>query len=54
MGVIRMTYTDYDSLFEWFSIMTVDGKLSDEKALEKLTPLTTPLLYHQLEEFIKG
>lgn len=47
-------YTDYDSLFERFSIMTVDGKLSDDKALEKLKPLTTPQLIQQLKKAIEG
>lgn len=46
-------YKDYDSLFEKFSILTVDGKLSDAKAIEYLRNKTTPDLIKKLEDFLE-
>lgn len=39
---------DFDSLFEKFSILTVDGRMSDEKAFAFLKNKTTPELHSQL------
>lgn len=45
-------YKDYDSLFERFCIMTVDGKLSDSEALFVLRKNTSKELYEQLSDFV--
>lgn len=47
-----MTYTDYDSLFERFAIMTVDGRLSDAEALKRLQHQTTPELFQKLKSYL--
>lgn len=41
-------YKDFDSLFERFSIMTVDGNQEDKDILEYLKNKTTDKLYFQL------
>lgn len=41
-------YKDYDSLFEKFSILTVDGNMKDQEALNFLKPITTSELYGKL------
>lgn len=43
-----MIYKDFDSLFERFSILTIDAHLSDEAALRILKKVTTEELYNQL------
>lgn len=47
-------YCDWDSLFERFCIMTVDGKLSDEDAILRLKNETTKPLINKLIEFSKN
>lgn len=49
-----MIYKDFDSLFERFSIMTIDGKLDDSLVLNKLKSQTTEELYKKLKEVIKN
>lgn len=43
-----MLYLDFYDLFERFSIMTVDGHLSDNQAFNYLKDKTTSKLYKQL------
>lgn len=46
---MSVLYKDFDSLFEKFSILTVDGKMTDKKAFEFLKNKTTPELINKLE-----
>lgn len=48
----KYIYNDFDSLFEKFSILTVDGKMSDKKAFEFLKDKTSPELINKLEDKI--
>ena len=41
-------YLDYEDLFERFSILTIDGCMSDEKAFDFLKNKTTSVLYKEL------
>lgn len=43
-----MFYNDFYDLLERFSIMTVDGKLTDNEALNLLMPWTTTINYQKL------
>ena len=45
-------YNDYDSLFERFSIMTVDGNVKDDEAIKILAHQTTPELINRLISYI--
>lgn len=45
-------YKDFESLFERFSIMTIDGNIPDVKALEILKSQTIKELYNQLEKVV--
>ena len=42
--------TDFDCLWERFSIMTVDGKLTDQRAIELLKTRTTQQLIEKLKQ----
>lgn len=43
-------YKDFEELFERFSIMTVDGHLSDTEALYILKKQTSPELFDKLQQ----
>lgn len=45
-------YSSFDDLFERFSIMTVNGKLSDENAILYLQAHTTIDLYKKLKKTV--
>lgn len=47
-------YKDYDSLFEKFSILTIDGKMEDSDAIYFLANKTTSELLHQLINFLQN
>ena len=49
-GWTIMQINDFDDLWERFSILTIDGKLTDQKALDKLKERTTPELFNQLKQ----
>lgn len=44
--------TDFGELFERFSIMTIDGKLSDEDALRILQKCTIPSVFNMLKAYL--
>ena len=44
---------DFESLLERFSIMTTDGKLSDNEAMDYCRKNTTPELYAELEKYYR-
>lgn len=48
----REFYSSFDDLFERFSIMTVDGNLSDENAILYLQSHTTIELYKKLKKTV--
>lgn len=48
-----MIYKDFDSLFEKFSILTIDAHLTDEAALRILKKSTSEKLYNKLLEELK-
>ena len=48
-----MIYTDYESLFERFCILTIDGGMTDEQAFDYLRNKTTVPLFNQLYAKIK-
>lgn len=43
-----MFLNDFDSLFEKFSILTIDGHLTDRQAFQFLKDKTTPELFKSL------
>ena len=43
-------FRDFESLFEKFSVITVDGHLTDSEALRQLREKTTPELFIELQK----
>lgn len=48
-----MIYKDYESLFERFCILTIDGGMTDEEAFKWLENKTTVPLFNELYAKIK-
>lgn len=47
-------YKDFESLFERFAIMTVDGQLPDQTVLQILKKVSEPEAFELLERFLKA